>query len=286
MEKKLTAQGPKDRKSYTLTLPKDWIRDHNLSKLKLVSLDIVGKKLIISPEKEVQEIKVIDGESYKDTLVKVLQSLYRSGVDEIKLFYKTSQVVKKVTDILNRKLIGYEVIEHNKDYLIIKDITRESREEFDTIIRRIFLLILELVKSNDENQINSIHENIKKLINYCQRVLIKEGYFDYVRIPFYYLLLDQLEKLADEYSWILNVQKKNPENTKLLKDINLYLRKAYELYYRFDPQEYNKYEYKTYQIKREMKSMKKLTVVDLHLHNIIRQLNSIYGNIFALRSKH
>jgi len=194
--------------------------------------------------------------------------------------------VKKVTDILNRKLIGYEVIEHNKDYLIIKDITRESREEFDTIIRRIFLLILELVKSNDENQINSIHENIKKLINYCQRVLIKEGYFDYVRIPFYYLLLDQLEKLADEYSWILNVQKKNPENTKLLKDINLYLRKAYELYYRFDPQEYNKYEYKTYQIKREMKSMKKLTVVDLHLHNIIRQLNSIYGNIFALRSKH
>ena len=63
------------------------------------------------------------------------------------------------------------------------------------------------------------------------------------------------------------------------------MRKAYELYYSFNAEEYNNYKFKTYLLKRKMKEKKNITLYDMHLHNLARQLNSIFGNIFVLRFK-
>ncbi len=61
------------------------------------------------------------------------------------------------------------------------------------------------------------------------------------------------------------------------------LEKAYNLFYKFNPQEYNKYQFETYQIKKEIKLGNQVKIQTIHLHNIARLLNSLYGTIFLIK---
>lgn len=283
MLKKLTAQGPKDRKSYTVTLPLEWVKAQNLHKNRQIELDVVKSKIILSAKKEESEAAFIDLNYYPNTLLKVLQALYRKGLNEIKIHYTNPQQLGFLTSIINTRLLGYEIIEQKKDYLIIKDITKESSEDFDTVLRRIFLLLLELTGATDQITIDTLDSNIKKLVNYCQRVLIKQGHLEYSNVPFYYNLLDQLEKLADEYTWVLPLKPTAGQHK--LQQMKQCTRKAYDLYYKFTEEEFDNYESLTYKIRREIRREQKIDVFDMHIHNLARLLNTMYANIFALRAK-
>ncbi|MEA3514382.1 MAG: hypothetical protein U9R34_02820 [Nanoarchaeota archaeon] len=283
MEKKLTAQGPRDRKSYTVTLPIEWIKMQELDKTKSVELDIIGNKVIISQHKEKEQMVIINGRDYPTSMIKVLQGLYRAGVNEVRLNLADNSMVEEILDIIEKKLIGYEIIEQKKDYLIIKDITKESEEDFKIVFRRIFLLLLELSESDDIVQIKTLDRNIKKLINYCQRILMKKGHVEFTKTPLYYLILDRLEKLKDEFNWLLQITAPNKKEYPELKEINILLRKAYELFYKYDAKRYGGYEYRTFQLKNKIKLDVKVEPAVIHLHNLARILNSLYGDIFTLR---
>ena len=114
MEKKLTAQGPRDRKSYTVTLPIEWVKQQGLDKTKSVELDIVGNKAIISRHKEKEQIIRIKGGDYPTSMIKVLQGLYRAGVSEVRLDLADNSLVEEILDIIEKKLIGYEIIEQKR----------------------------------------------------------------------------------------------------------------------------------------------------------------------------
>lgn len=272
MEKRLTAQGPNDRKSYTVTLPLDWIKQYGLDKTKTVDLEIIGNKAVISSNKDYQEAKFIDADKAENALTKLLQAAYRLGINEIKIKYSKPELRKQVSQIVDTKLIGYEIIEQSKNILRVKEITKESTEEFKTVLRRIFLLLIELTKSPDEAEESD--KSLKKLTNYCQRLLIKKGHIEYEKVPFYYTLLHQLEKLSDEYVWLYQ---NKISDTKTLNQLNSYLEKTYELYYKFDLEKFNKYQHDTYLAKNVLKKQK-----DVHMHNIARQLNSILGTILII----
>ena len=282
MIKKLTAQGPKDRKSYTVTLPLEWVKAHGLHKSRQIGLDLIGSKIVLSAKKEESQQVFINLKHYQNTPLKVLQALYRKGISEIKIKYDSPQQLAIITSIINTRLLGYEIIEQKKDHLLVKDITKESSEDFDTILRRIFLLLLELTEATDQITINALDSNIKRLVNYCQRILIKQGHIEYYNVPFYYNLLDQLEKLADEYTWILPLK---PTAAQKLQQMKQCTRKAYELYYKFAEDEFDNYEFITYKIRREIRQEQKIDVFDMHIHNLARLLNTMYANIFALRAK-
>ncbi|MBI2146070.1 hypothetical protein HYU22_01885 [Candidatus Woesearchaeota archaeon] len=282
MHKKLTAQGPRDRKSYTVTLPLDWVKEHQLDKTKHVELETLGSKVIISAETLREERQVVNLSLYPQTPLKVLQNLYRMGVSEIKVMYTSPSQLQEVATIVNMKLIGCEIIEQGKNYAIIKDITKESTEDFETIIRRIFLLILELTTVKDVTNLAALENTIQKLVNYCLRMLVLQGHVEYTKTPFYVVLLDRLEKLTDEYSWILKTRP-TPEQAKALLVINKYIRKAYELYYTFNPQEFDAVAYQTYQRMNDIKGKPHVTIFEMHLHNLARQLNTICSTIFILR---
>jgi len=272
MEKRLIAQGPKNRKSYTVTLPLDWIKQQGLDKTKKVDLEIVGGKVIINSDKEEQESKVIDADKAENALMKIMQSAYRLGINEIKIKYSKPELKKYISQIIDTKLIGYEIIEQTKNILRIKDITKESTEEFRTVLRRIFLLLIELTKSPEE--VDESDKNLKKLTNYCQRLLIKKGHLDYRKVPFYYTLLNQIENLSDEYTWLYQTKIKDK---KTLNQLNHYLEKLYELYYKFDIEKFNNYQHDTYLIKNKLKKQN-----NIHMHNIARQLNTIMGTILII----
>jgi len=283
MEKKLTAQGPKDRKSYTVTLPIEWVKKEKLDKTKSVELNIVGDKIVISPFKEVKDRVLISGEEYSKSVIKVLPGLYRAGVNEIKLTFTNNQLVEQVIEIIEKRLIGYEIVEQKNNYLIIKDITKESEEEFKVIFRRIFLLLLQLSESKDIIQIRTLDRNIKKLTNYCQRILMKKGFTEFTKTPIYYLVLDRLEKLNDEYNWILQIKLTKKKNISTLKELNRLLRETYELFYKFDSKRFDENQYKSYQLKNKIKIESTTDKAKVHLHNLARIINSLHGEIFILR---
>lgn len=280
MEKKLTAQGPKDRKSYTVTLPLEWVKKEGLDKAKVVELSVVGNKAIISASKLPEQKVTFNGDFFCDNLIKVLQELYRKGVDEIEVKFKDTKVVSNIMDILDKYLIGYEIVQQKKDFIIIREITKESEEDFKVIFRRIFLLVLELAECDDEVQVNALERNIKKLINYCQRILMKKGHAEFQKVPIYYVILDRLEKLSDEYRWLAQLKE-----TKIpfKQEINVILRNAYELFYKFDNSIYAEFQYKTYLLRKEVKLKDKINRQTIHVHNIIRILNTLYSDIFGLK---
>lgn len=283
MEKRLTAQGPKNRKSYTVTLPIEWVKKQSLDKTKKVELDIVANKVVISTHKEISSRVLINSQEYNKTIAKIIQALYRTGVNEIKLNFDNSNLVNEVLEILGKKLVGYEILEQKRDYLIIKDITKESEEDFKIIFRRIFLLILSLSEAMDINQSRSLGKNIEKLINYCQRILIKKGHIEFKKIPIQYLMLDRLEKLKDELEWLLDITLPKNKHTKYFKEIQILLKKAYEIFYKYNANTFNIYSYKAYQLKNQIKLDNKIDKETIHLHNSARILISLYSDIFELK---
>ena len=276
MEKKLTAQGPKTRKSYTVTLPIEWVKGEGLDKSKIVELNVVGKKVIISSSKDVENRFCVDGQEYKNCLIKVLQGLYRIGVNEIQISFEDIKLVEICNDIVE-KLIGYETVSHSKNCLVIKDITGEAQESFKIIFRRIFLLILEMTDIRNKVQLEVIDKNVDKLINYCQRILIKKGHVEFRKTPLYYLVLDRLEKIADELKWM------GGSNRKEYRDIMKLFRVAYELFYKYDSKKYHEYQYKSYIMLRDVELGEKIDKEKLHIHNLARLINSLYGEIYSLK---
>lgn len=283
MEKKLTAQGPKGRQSYTVTLPIEWIKQEGLDKTKTVDMDLVARKIIISAQKRAAGRVVIDAKQYEESFTKVLPGLYRAGVSEIKILLSRDTRVEEILDIIEKKLIGYEVVEQKNDYLMIKDITKESEEDFQVIFRRIFLLLIEYGECADIAQVSALDRNIKKLINYCQRILILRGHAQVSKTPLYYLILDRLEKLKDELNWLLQTTIPKKAQPSGMDDVFLLLRYAYELFYRFEPKSFNTYQHQAYELRNRIIYGKKVERATIHIHNCARILNSLYGDIFTLK---
>ncbi|MBU1198705.1 MAG: hypothetical protein KKF46_02710 [Nanoarchaeota archaeon] len=282
MQKKLTAQGPKKRKSYTVTLPIDWVKKEKLDKIREVDLNIVGNKVIISPSREIQERIIINADNYKDSLRKVLPGLYRQGVNEVLIQLSDNSLLEKIQRLVNEMLIGYEIVEQQKGKILIKDITKESQEEFNSILRRIFLLILQFESVLSQSEIQTLQKNITRLYNYCLRILMKKGHAEFQRTPIYYLIIDQLEKITDEFIWILSLQKISKERKTQLNEVFRLFRTAYELFYKFEIAKYNVNQDKTFLLKNKIKLEKNIDIAGMHIHNLSRLLNSLYGNIFII----
>ena len=289
MERRLTAQGPKDRKSYMVTLPLDWVKSKGLDKLRTVNIELLGNTAIITPPSRVKEKVEIDSDRYKYTIERVLAELYIMGVDEIKLIYKDSKMIERIRPIINDRMMGFEILEHSKDYLIIKSIAKESEEEFDTILRRVFLLlnfiserILNNIKNKDYVLLPDLSESYKslfRLANFCLRSLIKKGHSDYYKTCFYYNLCEELKTLCNRYKRLYNEiiksKDKKPDIENLLFKLNNSLGILYKLYYSFD---INKFE----EARWNIISMRDYLITaehkyKLHLLEIAGRINALYS---------
>jgi len=276
MEKKLTAQGPKKRKSYTVTLPIEWVKQYKLDKTKKVDLEIIGSKAIVSSATSGPSTIKIDGDLARKNLIKVLQGLYRIGVDDVEVEFSDPAIATEILEIVERALLGYEIVEQRRGFIRIQEILKESAESFQTVLRRIFLLSIELAEG--EAEAGSLHRTIKKLVNYAQHVLMKRGHSEYRKVPLYYLILDRVEKLCDELKWMNELQQKPPAAYQQIKEL---LRDAYTLLFSFEEKVYHRREFQSYELKNQIKRAKESEMI-VHMHNSARILNSLYADIYAV----
>jgi hypothetical protein len=290
MDKKITAQGPRDRKSFTITLPIEWVKEQGLDKTRQANLEIVNNKIIIGAKKDSKEFKV-NANNFDRMLVKVLVWLYRFGASNINIKFSDKKSLRDIRKVLDKKIIGFEVIEQTSNSCVIRDITRESANEFKTVLRRAFLLIIQLAEgfeSEEKPEIESMEQSIDKLTAFCQRLLMLQGHTDFLKIPYYYQVCTDLEHLGDDYSALYSLNKKVKAKN-YMNYINKLLRETYNLMYNFDEKKYTKTEVLLSNIYNKIKSdfyNTNSNKIELYfLLSITRELRSILGNILIINFK-
>ncbi len=202
-----------------ISLPRKWTQKYGIKKGDEIEVEEQGNKIIVSNQKEIEhgsiEIDVTGLD--RTTILYYIQSLYRFGYDEIKIVFNEPTTIhfkldkkESIITIIHRevnRLIGYEIIQQKDNFCLIKDISVSSIQEFDTVFRRIFLLLndasTDLLKGAKEMNLQLIetleekHDSITKFISYCSRLLNKYGYPDYRKTVVLYHILASLDKLID-----------------------------------------------------------------------------------------
>lgn len=277
MKRKIIKQG---HNTLTMTLPSEWVKKLNLNAGDEIDLVENSGSLIINGKqhngfkKTVLDITRLS----VPMLWRFFQSAYREGYDEIKLVYDTKKknyegaynyyasqfdyakmgekpseklAINMIQELVNR-FVGMEIIDHGEGYCVVREMGEVSSREFDSSLRRIFLLIqdlfdktISLIKNNKIGNISvcktlhTMDTNIDRFIDYCCRInnKINDSSFQKNK-PLMFSTLFLLELLGDEFKYIGNHLAKSKENVDealpFAENVKEHFDMYYHLFYKFD----------------------------------------------------
>ena len=200
MKRKVFRNGP----SFVMTLPSIWVKEYGIKKGQELEVTTEGNTLFTTiPSGKELELAEIDTKGIDRTFLRcAIRSAYKKGYDEIRVNYHTPTLkhyrldkqvsVHKIVSEEVESLIGFEVIENNRNSIVIKGFSQEHKEDFDIFLRKIFLNLIQYAQDLENvpydqsifEQWELKHWNIKKFINYCIRILNKKGYTAHLRQPY------------------------------------------------------------------------------------------------------
>lgn len=247
MKRKLVKHG---ESTLTVSLPPKWIEKYKLQKGDQVDVEEQGRWLKISSDNELSIDKVsVDVSNFKKhTIEWTTTILNKSGYDEAEVLFNNPKIIPIIQNRL-KQLMGFVIVEQTDNRCLIKAIVKSMEEEFDTTLRRAFLVtlslsegVLEHVKKGtlaDLKDLLTLEESNNQLTCFCQRILNKNGYKDHRKTSFVYVILWILESIADDYKLICEhfsdkKVKISKETIDLFEKVNNLLRDFYELFYKYD----------------------------------------------------
>ncbi len=255
--RKLIAFG---KSSFVISLPKDWLEKNNLKKGSLIRVDAEGNTLFLKAkigDDEEQLVKKIDLADLSLSVKRIIGALYKAGYDELTINFNSNEQLKKVQDVMNETCIGFEIIGHERDKIVTKNISKSVAGEFDSVLRRGFLFLkatgvdsLEAIKNNDSDALKNIitkDDNIDKFLDFCRRVVNKSpGSISFQKTAPLYCILEQIEKIGDIYADICEYALNNnlslsKELENLFRLINEFFECFYDLFYKFNLKKLEKF---------------------------------------------
>jgi len=282
--------------SMSVALPIKWIKTRGLKKGDNVFIKEEGNSLIINTDQgiELDKISIDVSDLDRTSVLLYIQSLYRFGYDEIQITFNkkttTHYRLKKKTNISSiihyttNRLIGMEIIEQTENFVLIKNLIKETTGDFKNILRRIFLLLKEtitsFVKAAQEHDLTTIktveekHDNITKFVSYALRLLNKYGYPDIKKTYYYFHIIASLDKIADSIKYvardILDYNHKLNDNTiEIFELTQNSLLLYYDLFYTFDKNKVDKLSHNRDFTKFKIKE----NIIKLPKHEIIFVMN-------------
>lgn len=293
-----------------VSLPTEWVKRFNVNKGDEVDLKEFNDGLIISPINELSAVKSIriNIANLNERVIRwYLSALHKSGYDEIEINYLDKDQLKLIYELMKNLFTGFNIISETKNVVVLKSISKENKDEFDAALRRSFRITISmgaeliacLKPQNDKLDSNKL-ELIKEkellnnqLTNFCERLVNKHRFEN---SAFLYTIIWNLEKICDNYKYIINeLEKRNttlktyPHISKELLDIfelaNNYLEQYYDLLFNFNITKLNAIDENKKQIMTKISSLK-LNGIDKeilnHLIVLITQATDFSASIIAL----
>jgi len=183
MKRKLIRQGDN---ALTVTLPAKWTQAHGLRAGDEVEVEEALNKVLIqsqsNSEKKSGELRI--NTDSEQIIRSNLNVLYRVGFDRIKVYFENQKQEKIIRNVVESRLLGFEIIEHHPKYLLLENVTEPSEEKQETLLRRIFFIIKDTftiieqdLKNKDFSHLSIIQQNtnnIDRYSNFCNRNISKK----------------------------------------------------------------------------------------------------------------
>ncbi len=138
--------------SHVITLPNEWIKEHNLEKGGELSLKTKPDAIIISTQNRLKPQKVaLEVENYPGVwLEQKIISYYLKNYNEIIL--KDSKILKKIKTIktIKEKLSAVEIVDMKEDEIILRDLTNFKELDLYSFVEK----IADMIKTSFDNVIN------------------------------------------------------------------------------------------------------------------------------------
>lgn len=210
MKRKIVQHGPS---TLTVSLPAKWIKGQGIEKGDEVNIELVDHGLFLSTTQGAKlGKKRIDVSGMNHLVTKAISALYKRGYDEIVVNYASSDELKTIHEAMSSGYIGFEIVDEKNSEVRIKKVSEPSEEEFKTLFRRIFHFLVsisrEVVDAMESHDLTMYQrlmlrdQNINKLSDFCRRVINKHVQNDYSADTALYHVVEQLEKVGDEFKYL------------------------------------------------------------------------------------
>jgi phosphate transport system protein len=225
--------------TYSVSLPKEWVKDLNLKpQQELILNEDENRNLTIFPGdfvlKDVSSVEIFV-EDYFEKLEQIICSLYYYGFDDIKLKSKTKfslEIKRKIRETL-LDLSGAEIVYEDQKEIQIKVMFNELNWNLFQIFYRINLIIQSTIENllgnfdwkeiqMNEDEIDRLYNLSVKIITSAvgnRNILISSGIKDLKIIPSLFLISKRLENVADNFKKIGSLMKKEKIKVEELKEI-------------------------------------------------------------------
>ncbi len=288
-------------KTFVVSLPNDWVKQWGIKKGEEIDMQEKGPRLIVSTAEPRQlRKKGIDvSNATERTLRWLLSSLHKKGYDEIEVHTDNPEHVIIIDQLLKDLFLGFAVVHCSGSQCVVRSLSKELDDQLDVIVRRAFLVTLALAeqslqmakskKFGELQHILDLEKTNNQLTNFCERILNKRGLDDPVKTSFLYVIMWNLEKIADDYKYICEQLAKNrkisAETTVVFEKVNGLLRKYYELFYSFKIEKLSELSDEFKKVKEEAeKTLAKSpdAVILSHLHHIALKTADFSASTYAL----
>lgn len=160
MKRRVALIGPS---TLMISLPSKWVKKYGIKKGSELDVEENGGSIIVSSkESDSTKSKYIDLGKLDKIVYRMIGALYKGGYDEVRIKFNSPNQLNDLLDVLSRTCPGFEVIEHGKDHLVIKEISKPKAEDFDNVLRRCFLSLISVseeslnaVKSENKNKLHT-----------------------------------------------------------------------------------------------------------------------------------
>ncbi|MBU0666947.1 MAG: PhoU domain-containing protein [Nanoarchaeota archaeon] len=299
MKRKIVQHGSS---SLTLTLPSKWVQKFDLKKGAELEVEESGSTLFVSTDKAVnierKEFSAIEEGIFTK---KNLSHLYQLGYDEVDIQFKDTKTLNEIKERLTNCL-GFEIIDQKENRVYIKSIATTLETEFDTLLRKSFLITNEmgrgLIEALEKKEYQKLDDIISleslnnKFTDVCIRILNKKGYKIPKRSMQMYEIVKNIERIADELKYICELLK--DLNKSLSEELVFAFKKTFDYYLTF----YDLFYKGTDELKKKIYSERKELIKELteklsntkgsesvflhHLLNLIEKTYDGAGGYFAL----
>ncbi len=236
-----------------VSLPRKWCKKYNIKKGDEVTLTEKNNCLEVSTKKGIDiEKGFVDVTCANLILPRIIHVLYKKGYDEIEVRYNSPDQLKTIQQMFSTDVVGYEIVSQTKTTVIIKSVAGASESEFDTMLRRTFLVlesfsdgVYHMMKEKEYAAVDTLRvleSTNNRTTGFCRRILNKYGSKDYEYVTFIYCMVEDLEKVADEYKYLCDyvkdhpqaLEKMNPEVLQLFADMHEFICGVHKLFYKYE----------------------------------------------------